>query len=253
MNKIAKDILSFKSNDNQLKSMIQETPNDFFIGSLFNFMLNANDAWEVPGILSQRLGHFDPFIIAKMSFKDLNPYIKGNNVMKALHDSHEVMTYRLISACKLLNEKYKGNAANIWLNESSAGVILNRLLEFNGIGQKISSMITRLLKGCKGITIKDWSGVDIAVDRHVARVFVRSGLVTYGKYDYSKIPDQLKQQIIQKARELNPSFPGELDEPSFLIGRIWCTLKVPYCEGIEYDDGTEEESCPLYKSCKKIV
>jgi len=118
---------------------------------------------------------------------------------------------------------------------------MDRLEEFEGISQKISNMMGRLLGTYFGVSLTRWNEIDVAVDRHVARVFLRTGLVQRGRD--AKVPE-VRDEIIQRARELRPSFPGCLDDPAFDIGINWCTAEKAYCDWAD-------EPCPLSKYCRK--
>lgn len=115
-----------------------------------------------------------------------------------------------------------------------------RLEEFEGISQKIGNMMVRLLGTSFGVHLTEWNKIDIAVDRHVERVFRRTGLIG----DAGRLTKRL---VIQKARELCPDFPGKLDDPAFNIGEKWCNEKRPLC-----DDFREGRTCPLNKVCLRV-
>jgi adenine-specific DNA glycosylase len=95
-----------------------------------------------------------------------------------------------------------------------------------------------------GVNLVKWNKIDIAVDRNVARVFLRTGLIPAerGKKNYPV--REIKNTIIQKARDLYPKFPGALDEPVYEIGKYWCKKEEAYCD-------YEGEPCPLTKVCTK--
>ena len=118
---------------------------------------------------------------------------------------------------------------------------MDRLEEFEGISQKISNMMGRLLGTYFGVFLTKWNEIDVAVDRHVARVFLRTGLVQRSR---DATVSEVRDEIIQRARELRPSFPGCLDDPAFDIGTEWCTAETAYCDW-------EDELCPLSKHCRK--
>jgi len=118
---------------------------------------------------------------------------------------------------------------------------MGRLEEFEGISQKISNMMGRLLGTYFGVSLTQWDEIDVAVDRHVARVFLRTGLVQRSRD--AKVAE-VRDEIIHRARELRPSFPGGLDDPAFDIGKNWCTAEEAYCDWAD-------DPCPLSKHCRK--
>src|SRR2546422_5199644 len=83
----------------------------------------------------------------------------------------------IISACKRLLEEYHGHAEEIWSGDKTARDIATRFDEFDGIGQKKSSMAVNILVRDYDIPISGGKeGIDISYDVHVRRVFLRTGL-----------------------------------------------------------------------------
>jgi endonuclease III len=69
------------------------------------------------------------------------------------------------------------------------------------------------------VKFKDFKGIDVSVDVHVARVMQRLGLVRSNN----------AKDIIEKARELNPEYPGIIDLSLWEIGRTYCSSDDPKC------------------------
>ena len=221
--------------------LLEKNPNAFLIGGVFDLGINAEDAWERPLLLSQRLGHLDVHRIAKLSEKQMQRYVGLFKGEISLHRFPAKMSRSLILACKRLVSDYDGDASNIWSGDPGAAAVLTGLQEFHGIGQKIGNMMVRLLIQYYGVKISNWHKVDVAVDRHVARVFLRTGLVS--GWRESRIVD-IRDEVIETARHLSPKYPAALDEPAFAIGKYWCTAEEAYCW---HEDG----DCPLAKVCTK--
>lgn len=220
--------------------LILDDPNAFLIGSIFDYQIPFRKAWEAPFKLKQRLGHLDVSVISEMSFDDLYSHVHGGGNGRSLHRFNTLLTRKVIAGCQRLVLLYDGSAANIWPDGSSALEVMSRLEEFEGISQKIGNMMVRLLGTWFGVHLLQWNRIDIAVDRHVERVFRRTGLVGDGG-------KQLKRLVIDKARLLCPDFPGKLDDPAFNIGEKWCSELGPNC-GVLRDGRV----CPLSSICKKI-
>ena len=224
----------------EVAALILEDPNAFLIGSLFDYLIPFRKAWGAPLELKRRLGHLDVARIAKMDVSALQQHIKGDKAGASLHRFPRILAHRLVSACSRLVASYDGSAAHIWEDGSSAAVVVARLEEFEGISQKLSNMMVRILGTWCGVQLTDWNKIDIAVDRHVERVFQRTGLVPVGS-------QAIKPLIIQTARTLCPDFPGKLDDPTFRIGEKWCRSDSPLC-----DTDVEGQKCPLSKVCPRV-
>ena len=224
----------------EVAELILADPNAFLIGSIFDYQIPFRKAWEAPFKLKQRLGHLDVATIASMEFDDLHAVIYGDRKGNSLHRFNSILTRKVISACKQLVEKYDGSAENIWPDGSSASAVMARLENFDGISQKIGNMMVRLLGTWFGVHLTEWNRIDIAVDRHVERVFRRTGLISNGS-------QLTKKLVIEKARELCPDFPGKLDDPAFNIGEKWCNEQRPLCDEVK-----EGRTCPLSKVCLRV-
>jgi len=223
---------------------ILNNPNAVLFGAIFNYLIPYQNAWTAPFELQRRMGHLDPFRMAKMTEHQLLPYIQRGKYGQALHRFPPTLARRIILASRKLVTKYKGNASNIWPNGTPTDVVIERLDEFEGIDQKISRMLCRLLGTYFGVSLTKWNEIDVAVDRHVARVFLRTGLVERQKGIYSV--SEVKEDVIRCAKTLRPKFPGCLDEPAFDIGILWCTAKKAYCNSNE-----DKNPCPLRNSCRR--
>lgn len=222
MNKVARDMLAYippPSMDRprlaaylddwgiarEAGDLLLHNPNALLFSTIFNYQIKYQKALEAPFELALRLGHLDVRRLAKMRQKDLTRHIRGDQTVHSLHRFPAVVAGRLIAASKLLLRKYGGNAANIWPNGESAAEVVSRLDEFEGIGQKLSRLMGRVLVEYLGVALVNWQELDIAVDRHVARVFLRTGLVirSPGEYPVSA----LVEEVTAKARALYPKFP----------------------------------------------
>lgn len=214
----------------------------FLFGAIFDRMISANEAWQSPYRLFQRLGHLDVRKIAKMQPEVLARVIARSGEDKALHRFPPTMARALVSASKKLVAEYGGDASRIWAPGTAAGVVIARLQEFDGISHKIANMTARLLVTYYGAHLTGWEEIDVAVDRHVARVFLRTGLVDGTRRATRYSAAELKPAIVDAARRLSPTFPGALDEAAFVVGREWCNAGKAWCR-----DG--QRPCPLADAC----
>ena len=153
--------------------------------------------------------------------------------MNKLHRFNDTMASVFHAAILQINNKYEGNAANIWSNNPSSSAVVYRFLEFKGSGIKISTMAANILARQFRIPFSDYYSIDISPDVHIIRVMKRMGFVT---------SDANNDMVIYKARELNPDFPGIIDFSCWEIGRKWCRPKLPNCS-----------DCIVTSECRKVV
>lgn len=214
--------------DMEANRLIQNNPLAYLFAVILDQGIGAEKAWKAPYELMQRMGHLDPFRISNMKMEKLEEHFKTPS---KLHRFWPTMARRIRNASGLVIDKYQGSAENIWSDEPNAKTLFDRLCEFDGIGQKKASMAVNILFRDLGVKIRDKSGIDVSYDIMVRRVFLRTGIAK---------SDSLKE-IVEAARDLNPSYPGELDYPAWIIGRTWCLPKRPKCS-----------ECAVSSACSKI-
>jgi endonuclease-3 len=202
--------------DTKADKLAQEDSNAFLFAAILDQGIDAERVWAIPLELRNRLGHLDPKKIARMSARKLE---KCFGSAPKLHRFWRTMARRIRNGSVLIQEKYGGDAKNIWKDKPESRAVYRRLIEFDGIGQKKASMVTNILFRDLGADLKGPSGIDVSYDEMVRRTFVRTSLV---KRDTMR-------DIINAARSLNPEYPGELDYPAWLIGRKWCLANNPKC------------------------
>jgi endonuclease III len=125
----------------------------------------------------------------------------------------------------------EGDASQIWAG-SSASQIRDRFDAFPGISQKKAAMAVMVLWRNRGVQIRDMHECDVAVDIHLRRVFLRTGLAERDE----------PREMIQAARDVHPQLPAALDPPAWTVGRHWCRPKAPDCP-----------NCPLTRVCLKLI
>jgi endonuclease III len=149
-----------------------------------------------------------------------------------LHRFVETMPRWLVLAARRVMGEYQGDAGVIWRDEPTADVLQKRFDKFTGIGQKKAAMAVEILERDLGVPIRDMHRSDIAYDVHIRRVFLRTRLAERDDRDH----------MIAVARALHRERPGELDMPTWLIGRGWCHPGIPNCA-----------TCPLTEVCPKDI
>jgi endonuclease III len=125
----------------------------------------------------------------------------------------------VLAASRRVVEEFGGQAEAIWSRRPTARELQERLDSFLGISQKKAAMTAMLLWRNCDVEIREMNGCDVAVDIHLRRVFLRSGLVERDN----------PREMIQAARELWPELPAVLDPPAWAAGRNWCHPHEPAC------------------------
>jgi len=214
-----------------------EHANAFLFGVISDRMIKAEKAWALPYELSKRIGHLEVRKIAKMEVVDVTSHLENPT---KLHRFNKATATAFITASRHLVDKQGGVASNMWKPGTSAVALLQELEALPGISHKLSSMTLQILITRMGVDIRGVASVNIAVDRHVARVFLRTGLVDGCGSRKVYRSAELKPGVIEAARAASPRFPGALDFGAFWIGKNWCTHQAPRCS-----------ECPITSACPK--
>ena len=180
----------------RLLNDLERCPHAFVIGSIMDRQIKAERAWIIPHELKIRLGSFEFSDLKALSEEQV--YVLMNNP-RPPHRFKGTMSKNLHAAIRLIDERYSGNAANIWAGRPASATVIKRFLEFKGVGQKISTMATNILVRWMRVPISDYPAIDVSADVQVRRVMVRLGLVSY---------DPTLDEVIERARAMNPEFPG---------------------------------------------
>lgn len=212
---------------------LENYPHAFVIGCLMDRQVKAARAWKIPFSMKEHFGTFAIGELADLGEADVAAFMKSPRG----HRLHPDMTKNFRAAIARIVNQYGGDASRIWADSPSSATLVRRFLEFDGFGQKISTMATNILVRDFHIPVSDKISIDVSIDTHVARVFKRLGLVPM---------DASPDYIIFRAREINPLYPGLLDYPAYEIGSTWCHARMsPSCSSCYMAD-----NCPTNAASK---
>lgn len=212
----------------EANEFLRTNPFAFLLAVIFDQGVPAERAWRAPYELRQRLGHLDPEKVAG----DLPAVAGAIAAEPKLHRYIEKMPRWIVAAAGRVMTDWGGDAGQIWSGEPRADEVQQRFDAFTGIGQKKAAMAVEILERDMGVPIKAMERSDVAYDVHLRRVFLRARLADHDDRDH----------MIARARELHAKRPGELDYPTWLVGRGWCHPGVPECA-----------PCPLTAVCAKDI
>lgn len=201
-------------------------PNGYLVAVLLAQGVKAETFWRIPRVWREEY---------KMDLSDcpiLNAQIWEKYLREVGYRFPRKGAKFICEAMLKLRMYYDENAENIWNNGVTVSQIYDRLIEFNGIGQKKASMAINILHREGVLEFEDKRDIDISYDKHVRQIFMRSGLAEKDEIDH----------IIEIAREENPEYPGELDKPCWYIGKDYCFNDNPLCS-----------ICPLSIICEKKI
>lgn len=204
---------------------LEAYPHFFVLGCVMNRNIRATRAFSIPYRISKEIGGAEFHTFLELNLATTEGYFRE----KGLHRYGEKMAGPFYHAVQRIHDQYGDDASNIWRGNPSSATIVYRFLQFEGVGPKIATMTANILARDYKVPMSDHYSIDISVDSHVNRVFKRLGLVAEAAG---------RDEIIYRARALNPDYPGVLDLPVWDIGRKWCHPRNPECA-----------SCYLAKYC----
>lgn len=206
---------------------LENYPHFFVLACVMDRQMNAERAWKIPYYVANEIGDSEFKSFSRLTQQEIQQIFFD----KSLHRFNKIMSNYFFKAVLKIEKEYKGDASLIWKDNMSCSVIMERFLQFEGVGVKIASMATNCLLREFKLPLKDLSWLDISPDVHISRIFKRLGLVR----NNSSI-----EEIIFCARKLNSNYPGVFDLPMWEIGRKWCHHYNPECINCYLTDDCEK-------------
>ncbi len=216
-------------NANDLLNDLKNYPHAFVLACCMDRQCKAEAAWEIPFKIKDHIGSFGFSDLKNKSRDDWETIFKT----LSLHRFNQKMSTVFYEAIQTIANDYNGIASKIWGDKPSSATVVYRFLQFNGVGVKIATMAANILARSFKIPFSDYHSIDVSPDVHIKRVMERMGLVR---------ENATREEIIYKARELYPEFPGIIDSSLWEVGRTWCKAKNPDCT-----------NCIISTECKKII
>lgn len=196
---------------------LKRHPHVFVLGCIMDRQIKAEKAWRIPYEIHRRTATGSFRELAALSRTDIH---EAMGDPPALHRLVNVMADNFYAAVRRIDTEYDGDASRIWRGRPASATIVRRFLEFDGVGPKIATMAANSLVRDFKIPVRDRISIDISADVHVRRVFERLGLTR---------PNASVDEVIYRAREMTPHYPGVVDLSVWEIGREWCRPERPVC------------------------
>jgi len=133
--------------------LLNSNGNALLIGMLLDQQVPMEWAFTGPHTLKTRLGHLDPKKIADM---DPDEFLTVCLEKPAIHRFPKAMAQRIQGVCRVLADKYKGKAENIWRGADDADELFRRLREFPGYGEEKAQIFVALLAKRFDVAPKGW-------------------------------------------------------------------------------------------------
>ena len=153
MPRISKLVLS---QDKDADALLSRDPLELLVGMVLDQQVPLEKAFSSPYVLTQRLGHdLDAREIASYDPEKLAELF---STPPALHRFPGSMAGRVQEMCKVLVEKYDGDAAKLWDTKDGKD-LLKRVKELPGFGEQKAKIFVALLGKRLGVRPKGWREV----------------------------------------------------------------------------------------------
>lgn len=136
-------VLPFTDNPDANR-LLGEDPLALLIGYALDQQVTVQHAFSGPWELRRRIGHLDPARIAAMDLGELERVFRER---PAIHRYPASMAQRIQALCRVIVDRYEGDASRIWTDATDGADLEKRLLGLPSIGQmKVSGMLMILYR-----------------------------------------------------------------------------------------------------------
>jgi uncharacterized HhH-GPD family protein len=163
--------------------LLRDDPLALLIGMVLDQQVSFEKAFLSPYLLAQRLGH-EPDA-HELAGYDPEALVALFAERPALHRFPKAMAARVQEVCRLLVERYDGDAAALWTDAKDGAELLRRIGELPGFGQQKAQIFIALLGKRFGVQPSGW----------------REAAGGYGDPDtYRSVADIVDDESLEKVR-----------------------------------------------------
>lgn len=169
----------------EANELLRRNPLALLIGMLLDQQVSMEKAFSAPYDLVRRLGH-EPDAHELADF-DPEELVKIFAERPALHRFPKAMAARVQDMCRLLVERYAGDAAQVWIDAPDGATALRRIGELPGFGMQKAQIFLALLGKRFGVRPPGWreaagSYGEDGVYRSVADITDQAALLSVREY-----------------------------------------------------------------------
>jgi uncharacterized HhH-GPD family protein len=138
----------------EANDLLNRDPLSLLIGMTLDQQDKLEKAFSSPYVLSQRLGHVPT--VSELAEFDPDELIAVFATPPALHRFPKAMAGRVQEVCRVLVERFDGDAANLWKDAGSGAELVKRVASLPGFGKQKSQIFTALLGKQFGVRPDGW-------------------------------------------------------------------------------------------------
>ncbi|MEU4214370.1 HhH-GPD-type base excision DNA repair protein [Actinoplanes sp. NPDC026623] len=140
--------------DAEANALLDRDPLAVLIGLTLDQQITMEKAFTSPYVLAQRLGH-DP-TAAELAGFDLDELIAIFAKPPALHRFPKAMAARVQDVCRVLVDRYDGDAAALWRDVPTGAELYKRIFALPGFGKQKAQIFVALLGKQYGVQPPGW-------------------------------------------------------------------------------------------------
>ncbi|GII20511.1 HhH-GPD-type base excision DNA repair protein [Planosporangium mesophilum] len=171
--------------DPAANELLGRSPLALLIGMVLDQQIPLEKAFSSPYVLQQRLGH--PLDARELAGYDPEALTAIFAETPALHRFPKAMAGRVQQVCRLLVDRYDGDAARLWSEAKDGKELLKRVSDLPGFGRQKAQIFVALLGKQYGVQPSGWreAAGDYGVEgswRSVADIVDEASLVKVRSY-----------------------------------------------------------------------
>jgi uncharacterized HhH-GPD family protein len=140
--------------DAEANELLSTNPLALLIGMILDQQDKLEKAFSSPYVLSRRLGHMPS--AAELATADTDELIAVFSTPPSLHRFPKAMATRVQEVCRVLVDRYDGDAANLWQDATTGAELLKRISSLPGFGKQKSQIFVALLGKQYGVQPAGW-------------------------------------------------------------------------------------------------
>jgi uncharacterized HhH-GPD family protein len=161
-------------------ALLDRDPLAVLIGLTLDQQITMEKAFTSPWVLAQRLGH-EPTATELAEF-DPEALLAIFSEPPALHRFPKAMAARVQEVCRVLVDRYDGEAANLWAGVETGAELYRRIFALPGFGKQKAQIFVALLGKQCAVTPDGWRAAagaygDVDAFRSVADIVDEDSLV----------------------------------------------------------------------------
>ncbi|WP_088995338.1 HhH-GPD-type base excision DNA repair protein [Micromonospora echinaurantiaca] len=140
--------------DPEANRLLARSPLALLLGMVLDQQVPMEKAFSSPYVLTQRLGH-EPDA-AELAGYDPEALVALFAQPPALHRFPKAMAARVQEVCRVLVDRYDGDAARLWSDAADGRELLRRIADLPGFGKQKAQIFLALLGKRFDVTPEGW-------------------------------------------------------------------------------------------------